>query len=331
MRYITLGTTDIRVSVLALGCWPFAGDATWGPQDDRQSIETVHAALDMGVNLFDTAEGYGRGKSEQVLGKALQGLRSRAVIATKVSREHLAPDDLYAACERSLRNLQTDYIDLYQIHWPSRKVPLADTLGALERLKEQGKIRAIGVCNFGAGDLSDLFALGRAETNQLPYGLLCRSIEYEILPACRKHGIGILAYMPLMQGLLTGKYRSPNEVPEGRARTRHFSKERPLSRHDEPGCEQETFAAIERIRQICQEAGLSMTLASLAWVLHQPGITSVLVGSRRAEQLAENVQAVDLSLPDDVLLALTEATEEVKRLLGRNPDLYQSGAKSRFR
>jgi len=186
------------------------------------------------------------------------GRRDRAVIATKVSPDHLAPEDLRASCEASLRRLRTDVIDLYQIHWPSRQVPLADTVGALQRLQEEGKIRAFGVSNFGVGDLGDLLALGPCTSNQLPYSLLWRAIEYGIQTVCVEHGISILTYSPMEQGLLTGKFGSADEVPDGRARTRFFSGDRPLARHGEAGHEQETFAAIHRIRAIADGAGLPM-------------------------------------------------------------------------
>jgi aryl-alcohol dehydrogenase-like predicted oxidoreductase len=315
--------------MVALGCWAFAGGRVWGPQDEAESIATVAAALDAGVNFFDTAEGYGDGASEEVLGRALAGRRHEAVIATKVSRRHLSGDDVQRACERSLRLLQTDYIDLYQIHWPSRTVPLDETMEALERLREQGKVRAIGVCNFGVGDLADLAETGRVETNQVPYSLLWRAIEYEIKGRCVDAGMGILPYSPLAQGLLTGKYGSPDEVPEGRARMRFFSGERPQARHGEPGCEAETFAAIERIRHVCDEIGKPMAQVSLAWLLHQPGVTAVLAGARRPEQIQQTAQAADLELSPEAMDELTQATEEIKRILGPNPDMWQS--ESRFR
>jgi myo-inositol catabolism protein IolS len=251
------------------------------------------------------------------------------VIATKVSRSNLSDREIRQACEHSLGRLQTDYIDLYQVHWPSRTVPLEETMGALERLREQGKVRAIGVCNFGVGDLSDLLAVERVETNQLPYSLLWRAIEYEIKPRCVDEDIGILCYSPLAQGLLTGKFSSPDEVPEGRARTRHFSDNRPQARHGETGRETETFAAIEEIRRIGSEIGEPMARVALAWLLHQPGVTSVIAGARTPEQIRKNAEAAELVLSSSVIKGLTEATDELKHKLGSNPDPWQSV--SRFR
>ncbi len=329
MKYCKLGRTDISVSVVAMGCWALAGDSTWGPQDEAESLATVRAALDAGVNLFDTAESYGGGDSELVLGRALVGRRHEAVIATKVSRAHLSGDGVRQACEGSLRRLQTDYIDLYQLHWPSRTVPLDETMEALEKLREQGKVRAIGVCNFGVGDLSDLLEINRVETNQLPYSLLWRAIEYKIQQKCMDESIGILCYSPLAQGLLTGKFGSPDEMPEGRARTRHFSKDRPQTRHGEAGCEIETFAAIEKIRHISDKIHQPMTRVALAWLLHQPGVTAVIAGARTPDQIRQTAQAADLELLLETIGELPEATEEVKRILGPNPDMWQSESRIR--
>lgn len=329
MRTCTLGKSGLSVSVIAMGCWALAGDATWGPQQEAESITTVHAALDAGVNLFDTAEGYGGGDSESVLGRALVGRRDQAVIASKVSRAHLSAQEVQQACEDSLRRLQTDYIDLYQVHWPSRSVPLAETMEALDRLRQQGKVRAFGVCNFGMQDLADLLKISRVETNQLPYSLLWRAIEYDIQQACMDAGIGILCYSTLAQGLLTGKFDSADDVPEGRARTRLFSSERPEARHGESGCEEDLFAALDRIRSICNEIGQPMANVALAWLLEQPGVTSVIAGARRPDQIRETAQAVDLALSPDVVERLARATETVKRAVGPNPDMWQ--AVSRFR
>ena len=329
MKYGKLGKTDINVSAVALGCWALAGGRVWGSQDEADSIATVRAALDVGVNFFDTAEGYGSGDSELVLGRALKGRRHEAVIATKVSRSSLSGDEVRQACERSLQRLNTDYIDLYQIHWPSRTIPLEETMKALERLREQGKVRAIGVCNFGMADLSDLLATGWAETDQLPYSLLWRAIEYRIRQSCVDEGIGILCYSPLAQGLLTGKFSSPDEVPEGRARTRLFSKERPQARHGEVGCEAEVFAALDKIRRISHKIDQPMVRVAVAWLLHQPGVTSVIAGARKADQIRQTVEATDLQLSPQVIGELAEATDELKQTLGPNPDMWQS--ESRFR
>lgn len=329
MEYRKLGKTDIDVSVIALGCWPFAGGQYWGDQDDAASIATVHAALDAGINFFDTAEGYEAGHSERVLGRGLLGRRNEAIIATKVSPNHLRPDEVMAACEESLRNLQTDYIDLYQIHWPNHDVPLVDTVGALHRLKEQGKIRAIGVSNFAVQDFSEMLALSECETNQLPYSLLWRVIEREVQPICVEHSVGIICYSPLAQGLLTGRYKAADEVPDGLAQTRWYNSNRIKAQHGEPGCEAEVFAAVEQIRKIAAELGHPMANVALAWVKQQAAVTSFLVGARNPDELSWNLPVVDLTLSDDVIKRLSAATEPVKEKLGNNPDMWMVPSRMR--
>ena len=255
--------------------------------------------------------------------------RMATPVATKVGAANLAPDDIYVACERSLRHLNTDYIDLYQIHWPNHDVPLADSLGALERLKEQGKIRAIGVCNFGPLDLDDLLDIGRTETDQMPYSMLWRPIEHEIQPKCVENGIGIICYSPLSQGLLTGRYATADDVPDGLARSRHFADDRPHSAHGEEGCEEELFEAIDRVRKIAGELGRTMANVALAWVRQQPGVTSLLVGARNTHELHLNLAGVGLLLPEDVLGQLADATESVRSYLGTNPDMWQTPSRMR--
>lgn len=330
MKYRKLGKTELQVSTIAMGCWAIVGDETWGKQDEQDAIAAFHTALDLGINFFDSAEGYGAGRSEELLARGIAGHRREVIIATKVGGGHLAPDDVIAACERSLRRLKTDYIDLYQIHWPNRKVPLEETVTALETLQKQGKIRAIGVSNFGKGDLTNLLAAGNCSANQLPYSLLWRAIEYDITDICVAHEISILPYSPLAQGLLTGKFASPEDVPEGRARTRLYSSERPLVRHGEPGYEKETFTVLDNLRKICDAVGKPMAQIALAWLLEQPGVTSVLAGARSPEQVKQNAQAAELFLSDDIIQELNEITADVKTHFGANPDMWQADENTRY-
>ena len=329
MQYRTLGQTDIQVSTICMGCWGLAGDFHWGPQDDADSIATVHAALDAGVNFFDTAELYGGGRSDEVLGRALKGVRQEVVIAGKVAPQNLAPDDLVRSCEASLRRLDTDYIDLFQIHLPNWDLPIEETWAAMERLQQEGKVRAMGVSNFGVMDLTELLTVGKPASNQLSYSLLYRAIEYGVQQLCVENHVSILAYSPLMHGLLTGTYESADQLPVTRARTRHYAQDRPHTRHSEPGCEAETTAAMQAIRGISDDIGHSMTHVSLAWLLHQPGVTSVITGMRRPEQAQDSALAADLTLSADVLNQLDLATRQVKEILGPNLDMWQT--ESRFR
>jgi len=192
----------------------------------------------------------------------------------------------------------------------------------MERLKEEGKIRLVGCSNFGRQDLTELLQYGRVEVNQLPYSLLWRAIEYEILPTCVENGVSVACYSPLVQGILTGKFRSADDVPPERARTRHFSSSRVGTRHSEPGAEKETFETIEKIREICQKADLPMIQVAIAWLLRQEGIATVTVGARNPEQVRANATAASLELPRDVVEALTRATEPLKDKLGANADLW---------
>ncbi|HYH03294.1 MAG TPA: aldo/keto reductase [Bacillota bacterium] len=331
MQYRELGKTGIKVSAVALGCMAFVGDSTWGSQDEKDSCESIIAALDGGITLFDTAESYGNGYSEELLGKALQGRRSEAVIATKVYKTHMREGEVQKACEDSLKRLKTDYIDLYQIHWPNWDVPIEETMGALEKLRQDGKIRAIGVCNFGIKDLEGVLQAGTIVTNQLPYNLLWRVIEHELIPKCQENNIGVICYSSLSQGLLTGVFKSADDFPAGRARTRLFSGSRPDAKHGESGFEKEVFEALGKIDSICQETRMSMTDIAIAWLLSQEIVTSLLASARNAKEAIENAKSADIKLSNEIIGKLNRITEDLKMKIGTNPDPWASGAQTRFR
>ena len=324
MKYQKLGKTEIIISRICMGCWALAGDEVWGLQKESDSIRALHAAIDEGINFFDTAELYGNGYSEEILGKAFSRRRHSIIIGSKVNPEHLSREKIIKACEASLRRMKTNYIDVYHIHFPNYEIPVSETLEGLKKLQDEGKIRVIGVSNFGRKDLQELLTHGRVEVDQLPYNLLWRAIEYEILSFCIHNNIGITCYSPLNQGLLTGKFRSPDEIPVGRTRTRHFSGKRPMARHGEEGAEFETFSTIKAIRHIAEGINIPMAKISLAWLLTQRGIISVIVGARNSEQIRQNARAADVELSSDIITKLTSITEELKQKLGPNPDMYQS-------
>lgn len=325
MKYRKLGNSSLEVSVVTLGCMTFTGDSNWGPQDEKDSVETVRAAYDAGITFYDTAEGYADGMTEALLGKALGADRKRVMIASKVSASNLTKEKLIASCEASLKRLGTDYLDLYQIHWPSREIPIEETMDALLRLKEQGKIREIGVSNYGVLDLDTVLTYNVVVSNQLAYNMLFRGIEYSVLPKCMENGIGVLTYSSLAQGLLSGKYKTADDFPVGRARTKIFSKNREGARHGLDGCEELAFAAIDKIRSICADIGEDMADVALAWSLAQPGITSVIAGGRTAAQALQNAKGADITLASDVLSALNKATEAVKAHLGDDADPWAFG------
>ncbi len=328
MKYKKIAQEQLEVSSVCMGCWALAGDATWGSQEKADSIATVRAAIDAGINFFDTAELYGKGYSEQVLGEALGSDRDKVVIGSKFIRRAKAAD-ITAACEESLTNLGTDYIDLYHIHWPSREVPFAESVRAMEDLKSAGKVRHLAVCNFGPGDLSDILGLMTPVVNQLPYNLLWRAIEFEILPACADAEVPVTCYSPMMQGLLTGKFRSAADVPAGRARTRLYSGDRPEASHGESGAEEEVFTAIAAIAKVADEAGLDMAAMSLAWLLGREGVAGVIVGARTPEQIRHNAAAGDMALTPDITRRLDKITEPLKQKMGSNADMWNCPSRMR--
>ena len=331
VQHTILKNTDLTVSRLCFGCWGISSDFHWGERDASKSAATINAAFEAGVNFFDTAAVYGDGESERLLGKTLGTRRSEVIIASKVRPDHMSPSDLVRGCEETLLRLGTDYLDLYQTHWANPDVPIEDSWAALLRLKEQGKVRFAGVCNAGPKDLTSLLPVEKPATNQLPYNLIWRAIEHAIVPACDAHKIGILAYSPLMHGMLAGKFPTAADVPDGRARSRHFSTNRELARHGEPGCEQATFDAITAIGEIANQSNRSMANVAANWVLQQAAVDCVIVGAASPQQIKANCDAFDAPLSDDELAALNSATDELKSVLGSNPDMWQGSEGSRYR
>ncbi|XP_071952239.1 uncharacterized oxidoreductase YqkF-like [Antedon mediterranea] len=328
MQRSLLGSSDLNVSQICLGCWQFNGgksDETWPAQSIKVSQSIVDKAIEMGVNFFDTAEAYGMHKSEEVLGQCLGSRRRDVIIASKFGARVKTPyraTDIEESLRLSLEALKTDYIDLYQVHWSVMMNDAKETVAELKRLQAKGQIKHYGVCNFGVQDMKDFKdAGGTAVTNQLAYNLLFRPIECDIIPACVDNNTSVLAYSPLQQGLLTGKFSKPEDVPEGRRRTRHFSKDSTtLSKHGQDGAEELTFKSIESIRKACEEESVLMATASLSWLLKQQNVASVIVGCSSADQLEQNCKLVQVS--QEFNKKLIEATDELKNVFGNNPDMW---------
>ncbi|MGC9505248.1 aldo/keto reductase [Baaleninema sp.] len=220
-----LGTSDVRITPILMGTWQ-AGKNMWTGIDDDQMVKAIRTAYESGITTIDTAEQYGDGYSERIVAKALSDVRDKVVYATKVFANHLKYDWVLEACHRSLENLNTDYIDLYQIHWPagswgSEIVPIEETMSALVKLKEDGKIRAIGVSNFSREQLAQASQYGRIDSLQPPYSLFWRNVETDGMPYCVEQNISILAYSPLAQGLLTGKFGRDHQFEEGDHRAKN--------------------------------------------------------------------------------------------------------------
>ena len=291
MRHKPLGTTNLQVSSIVFGGWQ-AGKQYWVGVDDEETVAAHRAALDAGITTFDTAEEYGEGHSERILGRALAGRRGEIVICTKVSWNNLRREKVRQACERSLRNLGTDVIDLYQIHWPagtfgSEVVPIEETMGALLDLKAQGKIRAIGVSNFSLAQLRAASAVGRVDAIQPCYSLFFRHFERETLAHCEREKITVLAYSPLAQGLLTGRFRRGTTFPEGD------------NRRDNKLFQGETFeralAALDALSPIADRLGITLGQLALAWLVHSPYTVSI-AGARDPAQATSNAAAGDVTL-----------------------------------
>lgn len=329
MERITL-KNGVAVSRLSIGTWPFSGVKLWGDSDDREAVRTVHAALERGLNTFDTAARYGDGKSEEVLGRALKGRRQEAVVCSKVHTAFLGYDDVIAQCEASLRRLGTDYLDLYQIHWPNPRIPLEETLRAFEDLECQGKIRGLSVCNFGPKDLAA--AGDRPVLNQLPYSLVWRLIEKNgALSASQAAGIPVWAYCALGQGLLTGKFRTIEDVPMGRRGTRFYSSKWGQGRHTDGGYEEEIFPFLAALRQVSDKAEVSMQALALAFLKAQPAVGSVLMGVRSVRQLEENLAAFETPVPAEALAEAEALSAALRDKMGTNADLWENENGGRMR
>jgi len=344
------GTSDLTLSALGLGCWSFGGGAYWGDCHQADADAVVRRAFELGINYFDAAEAYNAGRSEESLGKALQDIpRDRVVIGTKVSPSNCYARTLPTHCEASLRRLGLDYIDVYMIHWPIhphsirhftndeaviRNPPtVQEAFAALATLRHQGKIRYIGVSNFAEARLEEALAVcPDILVNQLPYSVLTRAIELDILPRCHRLGIGVIGYMTLLQGVLADLYPTLDDIPAYQARTRHFSHRRSeLIRHGEEGAEEETAAALASIRWIARETGMTMAELATKWALSGRGITCCLIGARTVSKLDANVRAAAQPLSSDIIQELNTVTQPLLDKLGDSFDYYESFANNRTR
>lgn len=339
------GHSGPRLPILGIGCWAYGGGKYWGAQHQGDVDAVVRHALDHGCNFFDTAEVYNDGASETSLGLALRGVpRDQVVICSKISPANVGPENLEAHCDASLRRLQTDYIDLYLVHWPitahsiqhfatdGGTVPsVPEAFAGLQRLQRAGKIRHLGVSNFGPAKLTEALATGaRIAVNELPYSLLARAIEAEVLPFCRRLGIGVLGYMTLMQGVISDTYAALADIPEMRRRTRHFdSRKTSLARHGTNGVEAETATALHAIREIARREAMTTPELGLKWALACPDITSCLCGSRNVAALQENIEAARERLSPAIIAELNRVTQPLADKLGPSFDYYENLANDR--
>jgi len=317
MEKRTLGRSEVQISPIIMGTWQ-AGKSQWVGVEDAETAKAMRAAFDAGITTFDTAEVYGKGHSEQVVAQALSNVRDQVVYATKVFANHLKHDQVIEACHGSLKNLQTDYIDLYQIHWPagsfnSEKVPIAETMGALNELKQQGKIRAIGVSNFSRSQLEEAAQYGRIDSLQPPYSLFWRQVEQDAMSYCTEQNISIIAYSSLAQGLLTGKFGPDHRFAEGdnRAKNKLFQGEN----------YQRAQQALDKLRPIAERHQVSLSNLALAWLIAQPQ-TSAIVGARNSEQAVQNTKAAEIHLSSSELAEIDAIGRIVTAHLDEDPVMW---------
>jgi len=293
-----LGKNGPRLTEIGFGAWAIGGpwEYGWGSVDDEQSVKAIHRAIELGINWIDTAAVYGLGHSEEVVGRALKGKRKDIYLATKCGmiwddhrkvKIHASPGSIRKEISDSLKRLQTDYIDLYQIHWNDPETSIEDSWGMLVRLKEEGKVRFIGVCNFDVPLLEKCRAISPVQSLQPPYNLLRRKIEKDILPYCLKHNIGVVAYSPMQAGLLTGKFDLNNLAPDDWRKKNMYYQEPFLSK---------ALKFIENIRPIATKHKKTVGQVAVAWVLNHQVVTSAIVGARTVEQVEGNVLASGFKL-----------------------------------
>jgi aryl-alcohol dehydrogenase-like predicted oxidoreductase len=327
MEYRSLGQSDIKVSELAFGAWAIGG-WLWGGADSKDAVRAIETAVDNGMTTIDTAAVYGFGLSEELVGKATRGKREKVQILTKFGLswnekkgeffftsldntgkeisiyKYSSKDKIISDCDQSLKRLGTDYIDLYQIHWADSTTPVSETMEAIEYLVKKGKIRAGAVCNYSRELMAEAGKTYRIASNQVPYSMVNRSIEPDIVPYCIENNIGILAYSPLQRGLLTGKIKPGHKFNEGDTRpTTLYYKEPNFSR---------IMKLTDNLAKIANELNITLSQLVLNWTLRQPGITCALAGARNASQVLENVKAAGFKLTYEDISQINKCLSDLK-------------------
>ena len=324
MRKRKLGWTDLELTVIGFGSWALGGGGwqfSWGPQDDEESIAAIHRALDLGINWIDTAAVYGLGHSEEIIAKALRGMSEKPIIATKCGRVWnekgevfgcLKRDSIRKEAEDSLRRLEVEVIDLYQIHWPDPEPDIEEAWSTMADLVKEGKIRYAGVSNFNVEQMKRIEKIHPIASLQPPYSMITRDIEEEILPYCAEKNMGVIVYSPMQKGLLTGKFtkeRVKNLPPDDHRRSDPQFNEPLLSINLE---------LVEKLKPIAEKHGRTLAQLAIAWVLRRPEVTAAIVGTRRPSQIEETFPAGDWELTTEDIEAidklLQEREEKIKNL-----------------
>ena len=318
MKTRQLGNTDMQITPIGFGTWAIGGGGYqfgWGPQDDEQSIAAIQHALDLGINWIDTAAVYGLGHAEEIVGRALKNRIERPYVFTKCSRVwnddgeisgNLKAGSIRRECEASLRRLQTDVIDLYQMHWPNPDQDIEEGWEAMAKLQQEGKVRYIGVSNFNVSQMERIMKIAPISSLQPPFSLIHREVEQEILPFCQEHNIGVIVYSPMMSGLLTGTMTRDRikKLPEDDWRKRNPEFQEPrLSRN---------LALVEKLGEIAYMHGRTTGEVAIAWTLAHPGVTAAIVGARRPSQVDGIIGAAEFRLTESEL-------HEIEKFVAENP------------
>lgn len=332
MELRPLGKSKVQVSPVILGTWAIGG-WMWGGTNEKKAIEAIHASIEHGIQTIDTAPVYGMGMSEEIVGKAIKGKRDKVIIATKcgmrwdseegtepwknqtidgktiIIRKNLRPASIFHECEQSLKRLQTDVIDLYQIHWPEDSTPIEDSWNAMVKLKKQGKVRAIGVSNYSLEQLKIAHALHPVDSIQPPYSLIRRGIEKDLIPFCQEKKIAVIVYSPLERGLLTGKYQPNHSFPKGDHRLEKATFSSSFLR--------QVNTALAVIQPIAAKHQATISQIIIHCTIHRLGITAALVGARDSAQALENAKALTLTLSEKEreLIATALALPTIQRPL----------------
>ena len=322
MEYRKIGESDLELSVITFGAWA-AGGWMWGSTDRNEAIKAIKASYDLGVTSIDTAPVYGQGESEEIVADAIKGIsRDKIQLLTKFGMrwdldkgklamksktnegkaidiyKYAGKESIVYECEQSLKRLKTDYIDLYQIHWPDETTPIAESMEAVSKLIKEGKIRFGGVCNYNANEVEEASNSLNIISNQIPFSMVKRDVEEKTVPYCIKHNKSVLAYSPMERGLLTGKITEDYKFEDGdhRKDNKFFKAENVKKTND----------FLDKIKPIADDKGFSLSQLVLRWTIEQPGITIALVGARNADQSTQNAKAAELKLSNDELTFITD-------------------------
>ena len=298
MKTRNLGINGPKLTVIGFGAWAIGGswEFGWGAVDDKESIKAIHRALDLGINWIDTAAVYGLGHSEEIVAQALRGIRNEVFVATKCGMvwnekgevtKNLKPISIRKEIEDSLRRLQTDHIDLYQIHWPDPNTPPEDSWMTMSELMREGKVRNIGVCNYSVAELERCRAVAPVQSLQPPYNMLKRDAEEDLLPYCQQHGIGVVAYSPMASGLLTGKFNYDNLAPDD------WRRKNPSYNADNRA---KVSSLLTKLKPVADRYSISLGELAIAWVLKNPAVTSAIVGARKDWQVEETANSANIEL-----------------------------------